>query len=89
MRRRKNATNVVASKISGDEIIRTPTAADVHPGSSGAYQIAIGIVCIQETRFMGLNIRLNSPQRALVYKKRCLYRAIISPKSHGTPRSVI
>ena len=32
---------------------------------------------------------LNSLQRIFLYKKRCFYRAIVSPKSHSMPRSVI
>jgi hypothetical protein len=60
---------VIVSKISGDQIIRTPAAADVHPGSCGAYQIAIGIERVQETRFIGVSIWLNSPQRAFIYEK--------------------
>jgi hypothetical protein len=60
---------VFVSKIGGDQIIRTPTPADVHPGSGGAYQITVGIERFQETRFIGMSIRLNSPQRAFIYKK--------------------
>jgi hypothetical protein len=85
----QDAVRFARLKISGDEIVRTPASADVDPGSSGAYPIAIGIERVQKPRFIGTGIWLNAPQRAFVYEKRCLYRAIVSPKSHGMPRSVI
>lgn len=79
----------IRSKISGDQIVRTPASADVHSGSGGAYPITIGIERVQKTRLIRTGIWLNAPQRAFVYEKRCLYRAIVPPKSHGMPRSVI
>jgi hypothetical protein len=60
---------VFVSKISGDQIIRTPAAADVYASSGGAYQITVGVERVQETRFIGVSIRLNSPQRAFVYEE--------------------
>jgi hypothetical protein len=60
---------VFVSKISGDQIIRTPAAADVHASSGGAYQITVGVERVQETRFVGASIRLKSPQRAFVYEE--------------------
>jgi hypothetical protein len=66
---RKRYQQVIVSKISGDQIIRTPAAADVHPGSGGAYQITVGVEGVQETRFIGLSVRLNSPQRAFIHEK--------------------
>jgi hypothetical protein len=62
-------TRVFVSKISGDQIVRTPAAADVHPGSGGTYHITIGIECVQETRFIGVSVRLKSPQRVFLYEK--------------------
>ena len=76
-------------KISGDQIVRTPASADVDPGSGGAYPITVGIERVQKTRLIRTGIWLNALQRAFVYEKRCLYRAIVSPKSHGMPRPVI
>jgi hypothetical protein len=78
-----------ASKISGDQIVRTPASAHVDLGSGGAYPITVGIEHAQKTRLIRMGIWLNAPQRAFVYEKRCLYRAIVSPKSHGMPRSII
>jgi hypothetical protein len=60
---------VFVSKISGDQIIRTPAAADVHASSGGAYQITVGVERVQETRFIEASIRLKSPQRAFVYEE--------------------
>jgi hypothetical protein len=62
-------TRVFVSKIRGDQIVRTPAAADVHPGSGGTYRITIGIECVQETRFIGVSVRLKSPQRVFLYEK--------------------
>jgi hypothetical protein len=76
-------------KISGYQIVRTPASADVDPGSGGAYPITVGIERVQKTRLIRTGIWLNALQRAFVYEKRCLYRAIVSPKSHGLPRPVI
>jgi len=77
------------SKISGDQIVRAPASANVDPGSGGAYPITVGIERVQKARLIRTGIWLNAPQRAFVYEKRCLYRAIVSPKSHGMPRPVI
>lgn len=79
----------ISSKISGDQIVRPPASANVDPGSGGAYPITVGIERFQKTRLIRTGIRLNAPQRAFVYEERCLYRAIVSPKSHGMPRSII
>jgi hypothetical protein len=85
---RGSATDI-RSKISGDQIVRTPASADVDPGSGGAYPITVAIERVQKARFIRTGIWLDPPQRAFVYEKRCLYRAIVSPKSHGMPRSII
>jgi len=77
------------SKISGDQIVRAPASANVDLGSGGAYPITVGIERVQKARLIRTGIWLNAPQRAFVYEKRCLYRAIVSPKSHGMPRPVI
>jgi chorismate mutase len=36
-----------------------------------------------------VNAGLKACQRFIINKKGCLYRAIVSPKSNGTPRVVI
>lgn len=77
------------SKICRDQIVRAPAAADIHLGSGGAYQVAIGIERVQKTRFIVAGIRLDSLQRILLYEKRCLDSAVVPPKSYGTPRAVI
>jgi hypothetical protein len=48
-------------KISGDQIIGAPAAAEVHLGSGGTYHITIRIERAQETRFIGVSVRLKSP----------------------------
>jgi hypothetical protein len=45
---RESATDI-RSKISGDQIVRTPAAANVDLGSGGAYPITIGIERVQKT----------------------------------------
>jgi hypothetical protein len=82
-------TGFFVSKIGGDQVVRTPASANVDPGSGGTYQTTVGIERVQKTRLIGASIWLNSPQCVFVYEKRRLYRAIVSPKSHSMPRSVI
>jgi Protein of unknown function (DUF1194) len=77
------------SKIGGDQVVGTPASANVDPGSGGTYQVTVGIERAEKTRFIGASIWLNAPQCVFVYKKRRLYRAIVSPKPHGMPRSVV
>ncbi|SRR6266480_7976046 len=49
----------IFSKISGNQIIRTPASANVDLGSGGAYQISVGIERAQKTRVIGAGIWLN------------------------------
>jgi hypothetical protein len=83
------ARKEAVSEICRDEIVRSPAAADVHPGSGGTYQVAVGIERVQLTPFIERYIRLNSPQGILAYEKRCLDSAIMSPKPHRASRAVI
>ena len=85
-RRSGNHQQAFVSKISGDQVVRTSASANVNPGSGGTYQITVGIERVQKARLIGAGIRLNSPQGLFIYKKRCFHRAVVSPKSHGTPR---
>ena len=78
-----------ASEISGDQIVRTSASAYVDLGSGGAYPITVEIECIQKARLIRTGIWLKALQRAFVYEKRCLYRAIVAPKSYRMPRSII
>jgi hypothetical protein len=59
----------VFRKISGDQIIGAPAAADVHLGSGGTYHITIEIERVQKARFIGVSVRLKSPQRVFLYEK--------------------
>ena len=77
------------SKIAGDQVVGTPAPANVEPGSGGTYQVTVGIESVEKTRFIGTSIWLNAPQCVFVYKKRRFHRAIVSPKPHSMPRSVI
>jgi hypothetical protein len=63
------STGFFVSKISGDQVVRTPASADVDPGSGGTYQIAVGIERVQKTRLIGASIRLDSPQCVFVDEK--------------------
>jgi hypothetical protein len=77
------------SKICGEQIVRASASPNIELGCGGTNQITIRIERVQKARLIGLGIWLNSPQRIFVYKKRRLYCAIVSPKSHGTSREVI
>src|SRR5450631_1481135 len=79
----------IVSEISGVQIIRTSASANIDLGCGGTYQITVGIERSQKTRLIEAGIWLNSHQCIFVYKKRCLYSAVVSPKSHGMPRWVI
>jgi len=81
--------HAVVSKISGNQIIRTSTSANIELGCGGTYQITVKIECVQKTRLVEAGIWLNSLQCIFTYKKWCLYSAIVSPKSYGTPGWVI
>jgi hypothetical protein len=56
-------------KISGDQIVGAPAAANVQLGGGGTYHITIGIKRAQEARFIEVSIRLKSSQRVFLYKK--------------------
>jgi hypothetical protein len=73
-------------KICDNQIIRTSASANIELSCGGTYQIAVGIERVQKARLIGASIWLNSPQSIFAYEKCCLYCAIVSPKSHGTPR---
>jgi hypothetical protein len=49
----------IRSKISGNQIIRTPASANVDLGSGGTYQISVGIERAQKTRLIRAGIWLN------------------------------
>jgi hypothetical protein len=72
-------------KICDNQIIGTSASANIELSCGGTYQIAVRIERVQKPRLIGASIWLNSPQSIFVYEKCCLYCAIVSPKSHGTP----
>jgi hypothetical protein len=76
----------MVSKISRNQVIRTSASANIGSGRGGTYQITIGIERVQKTGRIGASIWLYSRQCFFVYEKRCLYSAIVSPKSHRMPR---
>jgi hypothetical protein len=57
------------SKISGNQIIRTPASANIDFGSGGTYQIAVEIERVQKTRLIWAGTWLNPRQCVFVYKK--------------------
>jgi hypothetical protein len=61
--------HAIVSKISGNQIVRTSTSANIELGCGGTYQITIGIERVQKTRLIGTGLWLNSPQCIFVYKK--------------------
>jgi hypothetical protein len=73
-------------RITGPEI---PAFLALELSCGSTYQITVGIECVQKPRFVRAGIRLNSLQCIFINKKRCLYCAIVSPKSHGSTRWVI
>ena len=62
-------SNMLVSKICGDQIVRTPASTDVNLRSRRAYHITVAIERVQETGLVGAGIWLNSPQCALVYEE--------------------
>ena len=77
------------SKICGDQIVRAPPSTDVNLCSRGAYQIAVAIERIQQTRLVGAGVRLNSSQCALVDEECRFQRTVVPPEPHGSPGLVI
>jgi hypothetical protein len=55
-------SQVIASEIRCNQIIRASASANIESGRGGAYQIAVAIERVQESRFVGANIRLNTLQ---------------------------
>jgi hypothetical protein len=58
-----------ASKISGNQFIGAPASANIDAGCGGTYQITVAIERVQKAQFIGLRIRLNSPQGIFAYKE--------------------
>jgi len=84
-----NGHRTFVSEIMGDQVVRTPASANINLGGSSAYPVTVGIERVQEAGLVGAGIWLDVPERGLVYEEGCLHRAIISPKSHGMPGSVV
>ena len=78
-----------ASKVLRTEIVPAPASANINFGGRSAYLVAVDVKGVQQTRLVQLDARLDSRKRILAYKKCRLDRAIMSPKPHDTPRSVI
>ena len=85
----KLARAEIVSEICRNQIVRSPAAADVRLGGSGAYQVTVGVKRAQKTRLIGVNIGLDSLQRVFADEKRCFDGAIMSPKLHGMPCGVV
>ena len=80
---------IFVSEIMGDQVVRTPASANINLGGSSAYPVTVGIERVQETGLVGADIWLDVPERGLVFEEGCLHCAIISPKPHGMPGSVV
>jgi hypothetical protein len=57
------------SKVSGNQIVGTFAAANIHLGSSGTYQITVGVEGAQKTCLIETSVWLNSRQRIFRYEK--------------------
>jgi hypothetical protein len=68
MRHRIEPT-AIASKIGGDQIVRTSAAANIDLGGSRAYQIAVCVKGSEKTRLIAVGIRLDAPQGIFVDEK--------------------
>jgi len=55
--------------MSGNQIVRTPAAANIDPGCGGTYQITVAIERTQKARLIGAGIWLNSFQCIFVYEE--------------------
>jgi hypothetical protein len=78
-----------ASKICCEQVVGAPAAADILPGRSRTYQVAVGIERDQKSRFAGTGARLNPLQCVFVDEERGLDGAVVSPEPHGMPRPII
>ena len=67
--RAKQFASNLFSKISGNQIVGTFAAANIHLGSSGTYQIAVGVEGIQKTSLIETSVWLDSRQRIFRYEK--------------------
>jgi len=80
---------IFVSEIMGDQVVRTPASANINLGGSSAYHVTVGIERVQKTSLVGAGIWLDILQRGLVYEEGRFHRAVISPKSHSVPRTVV
>src|ERR1700681_118705 len=76
------------AKISGNQVVRSFTAALINLGCGRIYQFAVRIEGAQKPDLVERRIGFNSLQRFGIDEKRCLHGAIVSPKSHGAPRCI-
>src|ERR1700728_3441587 len=83
------ATKKSRSKISGDQVVRTSAAPLINLGCGRINQFAVQIESAEQPDLIGPRIGFDPLQRIGVDEKRCLHRAIVSPKPHGAPRRIV
>src|SRR5208282_3006255 len=52
-------------------------------------QFAVRIEGAEKSNLVEPHVRVNSLQRIGIDEKRCLHRAVVPPKPHGTPRCIV
>ena len=77
------------SKISRNQVVRTPTTTLINLSCGRIDQFAVRIERAEKSSLVWRHVGFNSLQRIGIDEKRCLHRAIVTPKAHGTPRCII
>ena len=77
------------SKISRNQVVRTPTMTLINLSCGRIDQFAVRIERAEESSLVRRHVGFNSLQRIGIDEKRCLQRAIVTPKADGTPRCII
>src|SRR6185295_14039718 len=78
----------VAGEFDRTELVAASALAVVGFRRGGADQVAVGVECLENTRFILARSGLQFPQRVLGDEKRALHRAVVSPEADRAPRRV-
>ena len=82
-------TKTLWLKISGDQVIRSLATAPINLRCDRINQFPVRIERAEKSNLVEPHVRFNSLQRIGIDEKRCLHRAVVPPKPHGTPRCII
>ena len=77
------------SKISRNQVVRSPTTTLINLSCGRINQFEVRIERAEKSSFVRRHVGFNSLQRFGSDEKRCLHRAIVTPKADGTPRCII